>query len=57
MILSKIFDELDVMALVVAPVGAEKALNAIINSFRNLDKMQINNDRHLDFIWLNVNLS
>jgi hypothetical protein len=44
MSLSEIFKELDDRALVVSSYGAEKALNAIVNSFRDLDKMQINRD-------------
>jgi hypothetical protein len=41
MTLSEIFAELDTMALVVAPAGAEEALNTIVNSFRNFDKIKV----------------
>jgi hypothetical protein len=42
--LPEIFKELDYRALVVASYGAEKALNAIVNSFKEQDKMQIKRD-------------
>lgn len=44
MSLSDIFRELDHRALVVSSHGAEKALNSIVNSFKDLDKMKINKD-------------